>query len=306
MNPKTPGKGNRLFSRRISLKRPLIRRGPPGSLWRRIFKGSELSDKDIYVMNMAIAFFLLVVIVFLSDLAARTLYEDPNSLRPMQKFEAEIIVAVQRDIFGVEVDVYNGTSLDYVSGQTYHGYNLTKKEKEGDVVLEISSTCSGLHEMVFLSVLIGGFPGVALRKRLIWAPIMAGIMFVENLFRIWILFFIIWMISREYEGKFHYQFWQIGQYFVMMGLFMVWFYFVASDDIDSNMDKKAPAKKEKENGDLAGDVAVKTKDEAGTDVEKNEDVTSGDPVKMKDEAGTVPERTENNTDKRAIHDEKSS
>jgi len=212
------------------------------SVWRRIFKDSDLSESDLYFMNLCVSFLLLVVVVFVADLAARTMYEDPDSLSTVQGFEAWAVATVQREVLGVEVEA-DGKYIDYDSGQVYHGYSLTREERVGDFVFEVSSTCSGLHEMVFLSVLVGGFPGAGgVGKRLKWAGIMAGLMFVENLFRMGILFFFAWMISRDFEGKFHYHFWKYGQYMVMMSFFMIWFYFVAWKDLDRKMGGTAAGK----------------------------------------------------------------
>jgi exosortase/archaeosortase family protein len=238
----------RTFYRKIMRKDAPRRKSPEDSIWHRIFPDSELSDRDIYIMNLTLSFLALVIVVFIADLGARMLYEDSNSLRPMQEFEAWAVVTVQREVFGIEVEQYNGTFLDYDSNQEYHGYTLDKDEKVGGVLWEITSTCSGLHEMVFLAVLIAGFPGVALRKRLPWAGIMAGVVFVENLMRIGILFFLAWMVGRDFEQKFHYDFWHYGQYLIIMGLFLAWFYFVAWSDIDRNMEAREKDKEKEEGG----------------------------------------------------------
>jgi len=300
MKPEPPGKGIariRVFSRSTP-----ERKSPEDSLWRKLFKDSDISDRDIYIMNLTVSFLLLVIVVFLADLAARTLYEDPNSLHTMQKFETWTIATVQHDLLGVDVEVYNGTYLDYDVDQDYHGYTLSQDEKIGGVLWEVSSTCSGLHEMVFLSVLIAGFPGVELRKRFTWAGIMAGVLFVENLFRIGILFFLAWMIGRDFEGKFHYQFWHFGQYVVMMSLFVAWFYFVAWKDIDRKMEEKdrgdSNSEKEDEEGGKEGeeDVGEKEEDEEGDkvreeDVGEKEEDEEGDKVR-EEEVGEKEEDEE--------------
>lgn len=186
----------------------------------------DMTDRDRFIMSFAIYFTVLMMVVFIADLLAQMVYEDSDSLYPLQVGEAEIIARVQRDIFQIDVTRVN-TTLYYNVDEPWRGRSLSKEEKVGGFNLEIDSVCTGFHETVFLSVLIIGFRGVPLKLRVKWAAIFSLIIFVENLFRIFALYPMALYWGRDFEEWFHYYWWHYGQYAFIMTLFGLWFIFVA-------------------------------------------------------------------------------
>jgi len=206
------------------------------------FELEDMSERDRFIIHFALYFLGLIVLVFLADLAAVSIYENSNSLEPLQRLETKLVAGFQNETMGIDVR-YNGTVLFYDEDQEFWGHTLSEREKIGGVSFEVSATCSGFHETVFLSVLILGFYGVPMKKKLKWAGIFAVVIFVENLFRMIILFPYYLIYGRDEGELLHYNWWHHYQYIFIMALFMLWFYFVAWKDIDKELDRLDEAEK---------------------------------------------------------------
>jgi len=238
------------------------------------FELEKMSERDRFIIHFSLYFLALIVMVFIADLAAISVYEESNSLEPLQRLETKLVAEFQKEVMGIDV-WYNGTVLFYDEDQEFWGHTLTEREKVGGVSFEVSATCSGFHETVFLSVLILGFYGVPMKKKLKWAGIFAVVIFIENLFRMIILFPYYLIYGKDKGELLHYNWWHHYQYVFIMALFMLWFYFVAWKDIDEQLDK-LEGKDEKNEGGDGGSVGPKETE--GTEDSKNEPASSVETV----------------------------
>jgi len=208
------------------------------------FELESLSERDRYIIHFSLYFLGLIVVVFVVDLAAVSLYENSTSLYPLQRIETVLIGEIQQHLLGIDV-YYRDITLYYNENQEFLGYTLSQREKIGGVSFKITATCSGFHETVFLSVLILGFYGVELKKKLKWAGIFAVVIFIENLIRIIILFPYYLIYGRDKGEMLHYYWWNYYQYVFIMTLFMLWFYFVAWKDVDRKLEELEKKEKNK-------------------------------------------------------------
>lgn len=208
----------------------------------------DVTDDQRFLMSFLIYFMFLLMVVFVADYLAQKTYEDSDSLGPLQNLEVEIVYTVQKDYFDMPVYV-NRTSktIWYDTTKEWNGQNFTADERIGGFGLQIDSVCTGFHEMVFLGVLVLGFRGVPFRMRAKWTAILLGIVFVENLFRIFALYPLALYKGRDFEDWFHYYWWHYGQYAFIMLLFGLWFFFVARNYIH-------PDEQEKSGKDKVGDT----------------------------------------------------
>lgn len=240
------------------------------------FYHPEVSDSDRYLMGFLIYFTVLLMVVFVADYAAQKTYEDSNSLTPLQELEVKIVFYVQRDVFDMPVTVnWSSNTIWYDTSATWHGQNLTKDESIGGFGLEIASACSGFHEMVFLSVLVLGFRGVPVKLRAKWTFILVGIVFIENLFRIFALYPLALYKGRDFEEWFHFYWWHYGQYAFIMGLFGLWFFFVARKHIGVENDESAKKKEKKTEPSVKDDDSNDPKEDLDPDSVDTEDETKG-------------------------------
>jgi len=229
----------------------------------------DMTDRDRFLMSFLIYFTVLIMVVFVADLLAQMVYEDSNSLYPLQVTEAKLIERTQSDIFGIPVNRVNAT-LYYDVDAEWHGQSLSKDDKIGGFNLEIDSVCTGFHETVFLGVLILGFRGVPLRLRAKWAVIFSLVIFVENLFRIFALYPMALYWGRDFEEWFHYYWWHYGQYAFIMTLFGLWFVFVARKYVNPDAINVNPEaiKKKKEGKDEGNWIEAIEGVEGRKDMEK--------------------------------------
>jgi len=201
-----PAALDRLFSR-------IGARLDRGEAWLHRAFGAE-TRTDRLLIGMAFNFLLVMAVVLPVDLLFRKLTEGPNSLLPLQQFITWVVFAIESAL-GIDVIVCgaNGTQLCYT----------------GMVDLEIISSCSGLHETIFLTMLVLCFRGVRPEVRLKWAGILAAFIFFENIFRI----IMAYPMNQHYGfhtwDRFHYFWWQTGQYALIMALFILWVMTVAGN-----------------------------------------------------------------------------
>ena len=174
------------------------------------FNAKKKSEKVL--VGIAYNFSLVMFFVVPIDLLFQELTKGENSLLLYQQFLTWIIYVIESSL-GIEV---------FIRGE----YSTTLVYRDM-IDLEIVSECTGLHETVFLSLLILCFRGVKPMIRLKWAAYSVIFIFIENLVRILSSYPIVhtWEVSTW--EKFHYFWWHTGQYALIMSLFVLWIMIVA-------------------------------------------------------------------------------
>ena len=174
------------------------------------FNAKKKSEKVL--VGIAYNFSLVMFFVVPIDLLFQELTKGENSLLLYQQFLTWIIYVIESSL-GIEV---------FIRGE----YSTTLVYRDM-IDLEIVSECTGLHETVFLSLLILCFRGVKPMIRLKWAAYSVIFIFIENLVRILSSYPIVhtWEVSTW--EKYHYFWWHTGQYALIMSLFVLWIMVVA-------------------------------------------------------------------------------
>ncbi|HIA97921.1 MAG TPA: hypothetical protein EYO15_01915 [Marine Group III euryarchaeote] len=164
------------------------------------------------LVGVAYNFLLVMAFVLPIDLLFQYLTRAENSLLLYQKFLTWVIYVVE-SAFGIGV---------YIRGE--HGTVLSYDDM---IDMEIVTECTGLHETVFLSLLIICFRGVKPIVRAKWAIYAIIFIFIENLIRIISGYPLIHIFGFSTWDKFHYFWWHTGQYALIMALFVLWVMVVA-------------------------------------------------------------------------------
>jgi len=164
------------------------------------------------LVGVAYNFFLVMAFVLPIDLLFQYLTRAENSLLLYQKFLTWVIYVVE-SAFGIGV---------YIRGE--HGTVLSYDDM---IDMEIVTECTGLHETVFLSLLIICFRGVKPIVRAKWATYAIIFIFIENLIRIISGYPLIHIFGFSTWDKFHYFWWHTGQYALIMAIFVLWVMVVA-------------------------------------------------------------------------------
>ena len=174
------------------------------------FNAEKKSEKVL--VGVAYNFSLVMFFVVPIDLLFQELTKGENSLLLYQQFLTWVIYVIEIS-FGIEVFI--------------QGEYSTKLVYADMIDLEIVSECTGLHETVFLSMLILCFRGVKPMVRLKWAGYAIIFIFIENLIRIISSYPIVhtWEVSTW--EKYHYFWWHTGQYALIMSMFVLWIMIVA-------------------------------------------------------------------------------
>ncbi len=174
------------------------------------FNATKKAEKVI--VGVAYNFFLVMAFVLPIDLLFQYLTRAENSLLLYQKFLTWVIYVVE-SAFGIGV---------YIRGE--HGTVLSYDDM---IDMEIVAECTGLHETVFLSLLIICFRGVKPIVRAKWAIYAIIFIFIENLIRIISGYPLIHIFGFSTWDKFHYFWWHTGQYALIMAIFVLWVMVVA-------------------------------------------------------------------------------
>ena len=169
------------------------------------FNAKKKSEKVL--VGVAFNFLLVMLFVLPIDLLFQHLTRGENSLLLYQQFLTWVIYVIE-SAFGIEV---------YIRGE-----NSTILSYTEIIDMEIVAECTGLHETVFLSLLILCFRGVKPMVRAKWAIYAVIFIFVENLIRIISGYYLINMYDFSTWDKFHYFWWHTGQYALIMGMFVFW------------------------------------------------------------------------------------
>ena len=174
------------------------------------FNATKKAEKVL--VGVAYNFFLVMAFVLPIDLLFQYLTRAENSLLLYQKFLTWVIYVVE-SAFGIGV---------YIRGE--HGTVLSYDDM---IDMEIVTECTGLHETVFLSLLIICFRGVKPIVRAKWATYAIIFIFIENLIRIISGYPLIHIFGFSTWDKFHYFWWHTGQYALIMAIFVLWVMVVA-------------------------------------------------------------------------------
>ena len=174
------------------------------------FNAQKKSEKVL--VGVAYNFSLVMFFVVPIDLIFQELTKGENSLLLYQQFLKNMVDVIESAV-GIEV---------FIQGE----YD-TKLVYADMIDLEIVSECTGLHETVFLSMVILCFRGVKPLVRLKWAAYAVVFIFIENLIRIISSYPIVhtWEVSTW--EKYHYFWWHTGQYALIMSMFVLWIMIVA-------------------------------------------------------------------------------
>jgi len=182
------------------------------------FNATKKAEKVL--VGVAYNFFLVMAFVLPIDLLFQYLTRAENSLLLYQKFITWVLYVVE-SAFGIGV---------YIRGE--HDTILSYDDM---IDMEIVAECTGLHETVFLSLLIICFRGVKPMVRAKWAMYAIVFIFTENLIRIISGYPLIHIFGFSTWDKFHYFWWHTGQYALIMAIFVLWVMVVAG-----NPDNKSP------------------------------------------------------------------
>ena len=174
------------------------------------FNATKKAEKVL--VGVAYNFFLVMAFVLPIDLLFQYLTRAENSLLLYQKFLTWVIYVIE-SAFGIGV---------YIRGE--HGTVLSYDDM---IDMEIVAECTGLHETVFLSLLIICFRGVKPIVRAKWAMYAIIFIFIENLIRIISGYPLIHIFGFSTWDKFHYFWWHTGQYALIMAIFVLWVMVVA-------------------------------------------------------------------------------
>ena len=174
------------------------------------FNAKKKSDKVL--VGVAYNFLLVMAFVLPIDLLFQHLTRGPNSLLLFQQFLTWVVYVIE-SAFGIGV---------YIRGD-----NSTILSYDDMIDLEIVSECTGLHETVFLSLLILCFRGVKPMIRVKWAFYAVIFIFIENTLRIISGYPLVHAFGFNTWDKFHYFWWHTGQYALIMSVFILWVMVVA-------------------------------------------------------------------------------
>ena len=183
-------------------------------------QAEKKSDKVL--VGVAFNFFLVMAFVLPIDLLFQYLTRGENSLLFYQQFLTWVIYVIE-SAFGISV---------YIRGE-----NSTILSYQDMIDMEIVSECTGLHETVFLSLLILCFRGVKPMVRVKWAIYAVIFIFIENLIRIISGYPLIHLYGFSTWDKFHYFWWHTGQYALIMSLFVLWVMIVAGNPKNKSLKK---------------------------------------------------------------------
>ena len=186
-----------------------------------IFNATKKSEKVL--MSVGYNFCLVMFFVVPIDLFFQEWTEDPNSLLLYQQFLTWVIYAIE-SAFGIGVTI----SGDYSTRLVYQDM----------IDMEIVSECTGLHETLFLSLLILCFRGVKPIVRVKWAVYSIIFIFIENLVRIISGYPLIHTFGLSTWETFHYFWWHTGQYALIMSLFVLWIMVIAGNPKNKSIKKQ--------------------------------------------------------------------
>ena len=200
-------------------------------------KRLERAEDSSFIFSLGFNFiFLMIVLVCVEIIYLYLFNRSKDSLEPIQVFETWLVYQIQVG-FGIPVSIRNDAESGIPKILSYEGVDMPD--------LSIDTACVGMHEIVFLSVLILAFRGVRLKTKMKWLSIFGVFIFFENIARIAVAYPMVATFGWDNWNRFHFYFWQYGQLIIVMLLFLLWFIFVAQKEVAENF-KAKESKKENE------------------------------------------------------------
>ena len=179
----------------------------------KLTNATKASEKT--AISTAFNFFIVMAVVLPIDLLFQYLTRGENSLLFFQKIVAKFVYYIETILgIGVSLGGKYQTELSYA---------------ELPETLVIVSQCTGLHETLFLGLLVICFRGVNPYVRLKWAGIFAVLIFIENVIRIISYYPVTQAYDFQTWDRLHYFWWHTGQYALLMTAFILWVSIVASN-----------------------------------------------------------------------------
>jgi len=165
---------------------------------------------------------ILIIAAFIPMILVRWSYNvSPDTYGGIQEFETAIVYHLSRALdIPVTRVAYNGLDV-----------GLTYTLSWGNKPLQVAPDCTGVQEMVFMAGMVLGFVGPRLKTRVIWAIILAGVMFVENIIRLMLNYTLLERLGENGWSDVHIFWWQYGQLMVVMAIFVTWYWLVARREI---------------------------------------------------------------------------
>ena len=166
---------------------------------------------------------------------------------PFQWIEFNITYGISK-LFGI--DVVKSTVYDYTLLYTFPDGTSTN--------IQIISACTAVCEMGMIMAVILAFRGPRFKKRILWASIFTGIIFVENIIRLVMNYPLYRYLGEDGWIKYH-NFWmEYGQLIVVMILLTIYVLIIANKEIQGIY--KGDKGEEEEKGDKTNDKPKRTKD----------------------------------------------
>jgi exosortase/archaeosortase family protein len=218
----------------------------------------EVSTKFLIEMGKTLA---LILIFGIGTFAIIRAAYSADSLRflfyPFQYVEFNATYGISK-LFGIDV-----------VKSSVHDYTLIYTFPDGETEhIQIISACTAVCEMGMIIAVILAFRGPRFKKRIIWAFIFAGIIFVENIIRLVMNYPLFRYLGEEGWVKYH-NFWmEYGQLLVVIGLLIIYVVFIANKDIMKVYSFEKHEEDEKEKKDQKPEKPSKNKKKAKGKEEK--------------------------------------
>jgi len=187
------------------------------------------------VASLARVYFRIPIALLLVEVFYWFITQPTNTLGVIQELEAWIWFQLTNLIYGPGTAVlseYNGwTTMVTLKHASFWGDNI---------YLYVSDECAGVHEMIFITVLIMMTTGVPQRLRMKSAAIACGIVFVLNIIRLLVLYPIALSGCGENPNmlgceqpmhEFHSFVYQWGFLIVLVIMWLIWFKWVNAGDL---------------------------------------------------------------------------
>ena len=187
------------------------------------------------VADLARVYFRIPIALLLVEVFYWFITQPTNTLGVIQELEAWIWFQLTNLIYGPGTAVlseYNGwTTMVTLKHASFWGNNI---------YLYVSDECAGVHEMIFITVLIMMTTGVPQRLRMKSAAIACGIVFVLNIIRLLVLYPIALSGCAENPNmlgceqpmhEFHSFVYQWGFLLVLVLMWLIWFKWVNASDL---------------------------------------------------------------------------
>lgn len=183
----------------------------------------QFSTTKDFLRSFALNFSILMLVLLPIDFIIRyfTSGQFSNSLYPIQALEAYIVYIVQM-LLGIPVTLSDPITLQYMPPPVVNP-------------LWIAAVCTGVREIIFLSILILCFPMAKRITKLKWTILLGVVLFIINLVRIIIIYPLTLTFGDVFAGQFHYYFWNYGQLIIVMMMFVLWFILVARKEVNERL-----------------------------------------------------------------------